>query len=101
MKDPAGEMFSPCHGSIGKREATKARRLLPVAPLTRHHTAWAFPAARPVSASKFRPCIISEKIGMNKMFATRLMAKGKATIQPTLCRNACPKTRAKLTKMIG
>ena len=41
------------------------------------------------------------KIGMNSRLATRLMANGTATFQPTLPRNACTNTNPKLTRMIG
>ena len=42
-----------------------------------------------------------EKNGMKIMFATRLRAKGNATIQPTLPRNPITKTNPKLTMITG
>lgn len=41
------------------------------------------------------------KIGMNRRLATRLMANGTATFQPTIPRNASTNTNPKLTRMIG
>jgi uncharacterized protein YbjT (DUF2867 family) len=41
------------------------------------------------------------KIGMNSRLATRFMANGRATFQPTLRRTACTNTNPKLTRMIG
>jgi hypothetical protein len=41
------------------------------------------------------------KIGMNSTLATRLMANGRASFQPTLPRSVCMKTNPKLTRMIG
>ncbi len=54
-----------------------------------------------MSAADSGTFLIPEKNGMNKMFATRLMANGKAIIQPTLLRNAITNTNPKLTTITG